>query len=263
MAEIQENPTTVDGVRAIEMRYRPIWSSSERTPAFYQSSIRLNSPDMGVLLPERFMNILESDDRSVSVFKLALLQTLKAADKFIDRELDFGWISVFIPLRLLRRSDCVKIVREFTGMLGALPGRICFELPASLIDMDDEGCSYSIQALRKAGFHTMLTGVGGESFPMLRLAELEPEYVMLNESITRMLGVNERSDTCVKSVISFINELGGEPVAAGVCSFDTADKLYELECSFYAGDESSGECSGKFMAERFIRRRNSNQDTAE
>ena len=42
--------TTVDGVRAIEMRYRAIWSSAEKLPAFYQSSIRLNiqactSPD--------------------------------------------------------------------------------------------------------------------------------------------------------------------------------------------------------------------------
>ena len=54
MAENQIN-TTVDGVRAIEMRYRAVWSASEKLPAFYQSSIRLNSPDMGVLLPERFM----------------------------------------------------------------------------------------------------------------------------------------------------------------------------------------------------------------
>ncbi|MGN0587679.1 MAG: diguanylate phosphodiesterase, partial [Oscillospiraceae bacterium] len=124
MAENQDNPTTVDGVRAVEMRYRAIFSTDTKEPAFYQSSIRLNSPNMGVLLPERFMPVLESDDRCVSVFKLALLQTIKAADKFVGRELDFDWISVFMPLRLLRRKDCANILKEFTEMLGAYPNRI-------------------------------------------------------------------------------------------------------------------------------------------
>lgn len=258
-----DKPTTVDGVRAIEMRYRAIWSSAEKTPAFYQSSIRLNSPDMGVLLPERFMPALENDDRCISVFKLGLLQTLKAADKFISRELEFGWISVFIPLILLRRKDCVKIIRDFTGMLGASHEKICFEIPISLVDEDDVRCFESMKLLRKAGFHTMLTGVGGESFPLLKLAQLEPEYIMMNEDITRMLGINERSDTCVRSVISFINELDAEPVAAGVGSSEKADKLYEYECPFFTGDENSGDFTGKFMSDRFIRRRSSGYEAAE
>lgn len=30
--------TTVDGVRAIEMRYRAIWSSAEKLPAFIRAA---------------------------------------------------------------------------------------------------------------------------------------------------------------------------------------------------------------------------------
>ena len=47
---IRDNPTTVNGLRAIEMRYRPIYDSFTKGAAFYQSSMRLNAPDMGVLL---------------------------------------------------------------------------------------------------------------------------------------------------------------------------------------------------------------------
>lgn len=256
MTENRDNPTTVDGIRAIEMRYRSIWSSSSKETVFYQSTMRLNSPNMGVLLPERFMPVLESDDRCISVLKLALLQTLKAADKFSDRELDFEWISVFMPLRLLCKKECVNILKDFTGMLGASPDKICFEIPALLIDTDNENCRESMQRLRRAGFHTMLTDVGGEGFPLIKLADLEPEYVMMNEDITRMMGTNERSDTCVKSVISFINSLDAEPVAVGIRSAETADRLYDYECPYYTGDEKSGDCGGKYLAERFIRRRN-------
>ncbi len=258
-----ENPTTVDGVRAIEMRYRGVWSSAEKIPVFYQSSIRLNSPDMGVLLPERFMPVLEADDRCISIFKLSLLQTLKAADKLVEREVDFDWISVFIPLRLLSRTNCVKTVRDFTGMIGALPGNICFEVPAEAIYKSGSICFDSLKQLRKAGYHTMLTGVDGENIPIFKLAEIESEYVMLNENITKRLGANDRTDECVRSLLSVISDLGSEVIATGISTAETADCLYELGCPYFTADENSYDFSGKYISDRFIRRKNSVSDDSE
>lgn len=251
--------TTVDGVRAIEMRYRAIWSATEKLPAFYQSSIRLNSPDMGVLLPERFMPVIEADDRCISIFKLALLQTVKAAEKFNDRGLDFDWVSVFIPQRLLGKSDCVKTVRDFTAKIEAIPQGICFELPESVIA--DSGSSESIKQLRKAGYHIMLTGVDSERFPLFRLAELEPEYVMLNEGITRRLGKDYDTDSCISTLTSFISGLGAETIAAGVSTEKEANELSELGCSYFTGSEN-GIFSGKFVSDRFIRRKNQSSDNS-
>lgn len=259
MAEERKNTATVDGVRAIEMRYRAIWSADEKLPAFYQSSIRLNSPDMGVLLPEQFLPALEADDKGISVFKLALLQTIRSADKFTERELDFDWVSVFIPHRLLKRSDCVKTVRDFTGMLGALPKQICFELPYSVMDERDSGCCEAVKQLRKAGYHTMLTGVDGEHLPLFRLAELEAEYIAFSEKVTARLGESGKADSCIESLMSFVSDIGSEPIASGVSSAETADALNELGCSYFIGTEN-GEFSGKFAADRFIRRKTASAD---
>lgn len=255
MAVNQENPTTVDGVRAIEMRYRAVWSAVEKIPVFYQSSIRLNSPDMGVLLPERFMPVIESDDRCVSVFKLALLQTLKTSDKLAERDVDFDWISVFIPIRLLNKKDCSRLIREFTGKMGALPGKICFEVPSYIMDESGSTCLDSLKQLRKAGYHTMLTGVDGENISLFKLADVGAEYVMLNENLSRRVGIDDRSDDCIRSLLSVIGELGSEAIAAGISTEAAADSIYELGCSYFTADENSADFSGKFMADRFIRRR--------
>lgn len=253
---LQDNSATVSGLRAIEMRYRPIYDSFTKGAAFYQSNMRLNAPDMGVLLPERFMPVVESDDRCIPLFKLALLQTIKAADKFNGRELDFDWISVNIPLRLLRRSDCTNILTEFTGMVGAKNNKICLEIPSSVFD-DEDGCSKSIRKLKDAGFHTMITGVDAVSFPLMRIADFEPEYVMLDEAITASIGKDKRSDTCICSLITLIRDLDAEPIATGVASAETAEKFYEFECSYYTGAGSAtGDFSGNFLQERFIRRKN-------
>lgn len=253
---LQDNSATVSGLRAIEMRYRPIYDSFTKGAAFYQSSMRLNAPDMGVLLPERFMPVIEADDRCIPLFKLALLQTIKAADKFTGRELDFDWISVNIPLRLLRRSDCTSILTEFTGMVGAKNNKICLEIPSSVFD-DEDSCSKSIRKLKDAGFHTMITGVDAVSFPLMRIADFEPEYVMLDEAITASIGKDKRSDTCICSLITLIRDLDAEPIATGVASAETAEKFYEFECSYYTGAGSAtGDFSGNFLQERFIRRKN-------
>lgn len=251
----QENAATVDGVRAIELRYRAVWSASEKLPVFYQSSIRLNSPDMGVLLPERFMPVLESDDRCVSVFKLALLQSLKTAEKLTEREVEYDWISLFVPLRLLNKRDCVRIIREFVGQMGAIPGRICFELPSQILEESSSICLDSIKQLRKAGYHTLLTGVDGEKLPIFKLSEIQAEYVMLSENFTRRLGHDDRSDDCIRSMISVIGDMGSEPVASGISSSEAADSLYELGCGYFTADENSSDFSGKFISDRFIRKR--------
>ena len=254
LEENRENITTVDGVRAIEMRYRPIFDTDTKEPAFYQSSIRLNSAEMGVLLPERFMPVLESCDRCISVFKLALLQTIKAGEKFAERELDFGWISVFMPLWLLQRNYCISILNDFMSQIKADTSKICLEIPAVVVNEGNEHCFEAVKKLRKSGFHTMITGLD-DSFSMFGLAELEPEYIMLDQRVTEGIGEDKRRDACIKSLISFIDDLDAYAVAAGVSSPNDADKLYDMNCPYYTVSENSGERGGSFMLERFVRRR--------
>lgn len=255
MTALIDKTATVDGVRAIEMHYRAIWSAAEKIPVFYQSNIRLNSSDMGVLLPERFMPVLESSDKCVSVFKLALLQTLRTSDKLIERDVDFDWISVFMPLRLLNKSDCVRTVREFTGKMGALPSKICFELPADIMNENGGTCFESLKQLRKIGYHTMLTGIDGEKVPLFKLSEIAAEYVMLNENITSRIGQSDSADDCVRSLLSVISDIGSEVILSGVSTTETADSLEEFGCSYFAADENSNDFSGKFISDRFIHKK--------
>lgn len=253
VSEVEDKNTTVDGVRAIEIRYRSIFRTDTRGTAFFQSRMRLNGPNMGVLLPERFLPVLERSDRCAQIFLLSLLQIIKAAEKFTERELDFDWISAVMPLRIFFSKNCVEIITDFMKKINASPDRICFEIPAQVVD--ERSGQKTMQELRKAGFHTMLSGIGAERFPMYKLAELEPEYVVINQNSTRMLGTNELTDTCVKSLISFINSIGAEAIAAGIASADTIDKLYDFDCPYYTADEHLGDNSGSFILERYVRRK--------
>ena len=55
--------TTVDGVRAIELMYRAIRRTDNDVLAFYRTNMRMNSPSMGTMMPDRYQMVLDSTER--------------------------------------------------------------------------------------------------------------------------------------------------------------------------------------------------------
>jgi EAL domain-containing protein (putative c-di-GMP-specific phosphodiesterase class I) len=159
-------------------------------------------------------------------------------------------MSVYLPVRLLRETRTSKFVADYAARYQVSTSRICFELSEKLLMENDEQIPNSIQSMRNLGFHFMLTNFGGSSCPMMRLSNYPVDYVMLSPEVANYIGRGERSDNAVKSIISFVNDIGSEPVADGVFNSHQAEMLYSFECSYCAGS-----LSGKYMTERYVRRR--------
>ena len=132
-ATIAAATSTVDGLRAIELSYRPIRSTADGDVLFFQSAMRLNGPTLGVLAPEDFMPVAESTGQAFPLFKLALVQLAQAIAKFRAREISFSWCSLAIPAAALGRLDCVKTICDLCETLKADPAKICFEIPQNAL----------------------------------------------------------------------------------------------------------------------------------
>ena len=239
-----------DGVRAIELQYRVIREISTGQAAAFQTQTRLNSPKLGVLTPDKFRDVSEITNQAVRLFVLELIQALEAHNTFVERELNFKWISLYMPVKFLKEPRAEKTLLEYFSRYNVPTSRICFELSEKLLEETDGQVSTVIQQMRNRGFHFMLTNFGGNTCPMMRLSDFSVDYVMLSPEVSNYIGKGERSDNAVKSIIGFVNELGAEPVADGVFNSHQAETLYSFECAYCAGS-----LSGKYMAERYVRRR--------
>ncbi len=241
----------VDGVRAVELNYRVIREIASGSPAFYQSQTHLNSPKLGVLMPEAFREVAEMSAQCLSLFALELVQALDAVNTFTERELNFGWLSVYMPVWFLKEKRAEKNVLEQCEKHRIATNKICFELSDKLLAEDDGTAAAAIVNMRNRGFHFMLTDFGGNACPMMRLSNFNVDYVMLSPEVANYIGRDERSDSAVKSIIGFVDDMGCEPIADGVFNSRQAEKLHELECTYCAGS-----LAGKYMAERYVRQRN-------
>ena len=242
---------TVDGLRAVELQYRIIREISTGRAAAFQSQIRLNSPKLGVLTPDKFRDVSEITEQAVRLFYLELVQALDAHNTFVGRELNFSWLSVYMPVRFLKVPMAEKTLLEYFSRYNVPTNRICFELSEKLLEETDGQITPVIEKMRNRGFHFMLTNFGGDTCPMMRLSNFSVDYVMLSPEVSNFIGRSERSDTAVKSIIGFINDMGAETVADGIFNSHQAEILYEFDCSY-----CTGSLAGNYMTEKYVKRTN-------
>ena len=246
----ERRPSTVDGLRAVELQYRIIREISSGQASFYQSQTRLNSPELGVIMPDSFRDVAEITTQCITLFDLELLQLLEAHNKFVERELPFKWLSVYAPAKYFADKQSERNIIEYCARMKVPTNHVCFELAARVLTDPENDITEMIRRLRNRGFHFMLTGFGGDTCPMMRLSAFEVDYVMLSPEVTQYVGMSERADSAVKSIIDFVNGLGAEPIADAVKNAAQAERLYECECNYIAGS-----LAGKYMAERYVRKK--------
>ena len=252
MSEIVDN---IGGLRPIELKYRAIREISSGRTTFYQSRTHLNSPGLGVMMPEAFREVAEMSPQCLNLFTLELDQALNAILHFTEREVPYSWVSVYMPVWFLKEKRAEKNVVEYCQKIGVPTNKICFELGEKLLtDTGSEEAADTINNMRNRGFHFMLNDFGGDACPMMRLANFPVDYVMLSPEVASYIGRNERSDSAVKSTLDFVSDLGCEPIADGVSTSRQAETLYEFECSYCAG-----KLAGDYVIERAIRTRADDQ----
>ncbi len=248
MADISM-PTTVGGLRAIELKYRAIREIASGRQAFLQSRTQLNTPGLGTLMPENFREIADMSTQATDLFLLEVTQAIQAHENFTKWDVPFDWISVYMPVHYLQQIACDRILMEHCRKYGIMYNRLCFALSGALLLETDGIAARTIRILHGYGFHFMLTGFGTQNCPVMRLTDFPVDYVMLSPEMTHYLSRDQRSHNAVGSVVGFVNEIGAVPIADGVTESHQAEMFYEFSCPY-----CTGSLAGDYLAESEMKR---------
>jgi len=243
-----ETATKVGGLRAVEMNFRGIREFEFGELQFLQSKTRLNTPDLGTLMPETFRKVSELSNQCVSLFELELRQLIDNIKMLKERDFYYRWISMYMPLRFLESKDVQKYLMDKMDEEGIDTNKICFELTPDLLFEGKPIHGRNIENLRNRGFHFMLTDFGGINSPLIRLAYYPVDYVQLSEEMIGYLVDGSRSLEAVESIVEFASGMGAETIADGVTKAEQAELLFKAQCKY-----GSGPLVGKYMASRYLR----------
>lgn len=221
-------------IQSLEMFYEPVCNRDIGASFAYRAQLRLNSPELGVLLPSVYLPVAE---RTVQASKLSAYTIREAADtvvRFIEKDIYYNWVSAYVPLRYLQSDGFFETVTALTEEKEIKPARLCFELPGELLYTDPADFKI-IRRLKDAGFGILLSDFGDDYCPVMQLGAFSPDYVLLNPSLTkRLCSKDEKTVTAAYSLIEMIQELKIQPIATVVNTKKIDDALPD-NLSLYCG----------------------------
>ena len=216
--------------------YQPIISLASNEVHKAEALIRWQHPERGLVSPAAFIPIAESTGLIVEigdwVFRQAAQQVQQWRGLFNPR----FQISVNkSPVQFVNARGSQQAWFAYLAELG-LPGQsIVLEITEGLLLDAGSGINEQLLELRDAGVGVSLDDFGTGYSSMSYLQRYDIDYLKIDQSFVRNLGVSAKDLALVKAIIVMAHELGLKVIAEGVETPEQRDLLLAAACDYAQG----------------------------
>ena len=218
-----------------ELWLQPVINLENKSTMGYEALMRWRRPDGQVLLPNVFLDKLQSVTKEprYAKFRSKILRNLFT-------EIDFSpsfFVSLNVRMEDLGFENAADNLVSIIGCDDEEKKSIVLEISedAWCHRSDMETVIEQIKILRKQGFKIALDDFGKASSNLLRLTKLPIDIVKLDKSLITDVGRDHKSRLAVRGISSIAKEMGMTVIAEGVETKEQARYLCEQEITSHQG----------------------------
>jgi len=224
-----------------ELFYQPRVDLKTGRIAGAEALLRWRSPVRGLVLPERFVPILEESGLIVPLGRQVLAKACHAAMQW--RSEGFGRIPVAVNLSAVQfRGSIVEDIELALSASGLPHEDLELEITESLLFRDYEQARIPLEKLTAKGIRSALDDFGTGYSSLSSLHNLPVHFVKIDRSFVQALQPGR--NTIVAAIINVAHTLRVRVIAEGVETVEQRDVLSELGC-----DEMQGHLYAPAMSE--------------
>lgn len=217
------------------IEYQPQTALRENFTHGFEALLRWNSPDRGVIPPDKFIYLLEDLGLIIEVGNWVLKQ---ACLKILDLNKGFDekfYISVNISPKQIERVSFVNEMIRIVKDSGVDPEQIELEITENVLIKDSEKVIVKLEELRNFGFKIALDdfGTGYASLNYLRLLPLD--VLKIDKEFIWGIDQGSHGKKLVSSIIDIVHDLDITVVAEGVENKNQLNYLVEEQCDHVQG----------------------------
>jgi EAL domain-containing protein (putative c-di-GMP-specific phosphodiesterase class I) len=218
----------------IEARYQPIVRMADRRPMALEALARLNHPQRGTLLPDRFVPQIE--DAGLAGELTELVSACAFAD-MTRAGIDGTRLSITLnfPLDVLLRPEALVQLELQRRAAGLAVDRVVVELTESRPVQDFIALRRPLEHLRTLGYRVAIDDVGPAVPDLAQLLDLPFTSVKLDKDLVQHLGDRPAVEAELTAIIAQAHARGLTVVAEGVESTAIWDRIKAL-----GADEAQG-----------------------
>ncbi len=222
-------------VRAIEQLYRQVYDYGNHVSYGYDTDIRLNDSELGVVSSEVFIPVAEKSNKINELVKWSVEEACNTIIHLKKRNRFTGMFFVPVSVKSLLKKNFVSNVSRIVSGKGVDPSELCLLIPENMFTLDTERVYAAVNELRELGFAVGVSHFGSGYSNLTVLQQLELDYVFLTPELTSDILTSIRAKKVATSVIHLANKLDIIVVADGVTQKPQAEELYVMGCNVMSG----------------------------
>ncbi len=205
--------------------------------AAFESLMRWNHPQLGLISPAQFIPIAEEAGLIGSLGLFAIEMAAARIKDWVGQGIANDNFSISVNLSARQISDRASVARlhALLDHLNIDRGRIKLEITESVLMSDPEAMVRVLESLRARGIQLQLDDFGTGYSSLSYLHRFPLDVLKIDRSfVSRMLSAAEAL-RLVRSIIELGHDLGLKIVAEGVEAQAEVQRLHELGCDFAQG----------------------------
>jgi diguanylate cyclase (GGDEF)-like protein len=214
-----------------ELRYQPVVDVWSREIPCVEALVRWRHPELGLMLPERFIPIAESNGLIVELGEWVLRQACRDATAWPERVK----VAVNLSAVQFRDANLLETVRSALDDSGLPPGRLEIEVTETVLVDKQSGAIALLNQLRNIGVSVALDDFGTGYSSLSHLILFRFDKVKIDKSFTQH--VTERADCAaiVNSIMSLGRSLDMVTIVEGVETDRQLETIRAAGASFAQG----------------------------
>ncbi|HEU0265775.1 MAG TPA: EAL domain-containing protein [Geobacterales bacterium] len=215
--------------------YQPRFDCTSGCILGTEALIRWQHPDLGLLLPGRFINLTEETGLIIPIGQWVVEEACRQLHKWLTAGFPPLRVAVNISARQFCQGNLTQVVAEAIRQAQIPPQLLELELTESLLIQDAEGAIHTLHALKGLGVHLSLDDFGTGYSSLSYLKRFPLDTLKIDRSFVRDIPQSRGDSAIVSSIIDLARNLGLSVTAEGVENQDQLLFLRQQGCQEVQG----------------------------
>jgi diguanylate cyclase (GGDEF)-like protein len=223
--------------RECEIHYQPIienQTKNEYKVIGVEALIRWSSPELGWVLPDKFIPIAEETNLISPMGDWIFYKTCSDMHPFIQENKLF-YVSINLSAIQLKSSRIVEKFKTIIETIGIRPQNIQLELTETSFLDEKYQVVQNIESLRNLGMRLAIDDFGIGFASLVYLQKIPASTIKIDRSFIKQVGSNSENERLLISIIQLGKNMQKEVVAEGVENPEQLNFLKKNKCFKYQG----------------------------
>ena len=217
------------------LHYQPQYDLASGELTGVEALIRWQHPELGLVLPGRFIGVAEESGLIVPMGDWVLQQACQQAMRWQRAGLPPLTLSVNLSAIQFKRGNVEQSVTHALAESGLPPGLLALELTESILIQDVDSVLSSVRTLKQLGVKLAIDDFGTGYSSLSYLKRLDIDELKIDQSFVRDLDSDPDDAAIVRAIIQMARSLNLRTVAEGVETEGIGDQLRAFGCDAAQG----------------------------